>query len=138
MSLEQEIRDHVAAYLKGKASLSALSKWIADIGWDVEDSDDTKAKSLFLKVELAVYDHIHSSRADSDLKNELNALLGTVVLDVSFVPAGKKTLLLHIKPSEPLLAEQFQFGGVRGSTVLCPGIPQTNRAQILQLDPVHS
>src|SRR5262245_4122300 len=127
MSLDQEIRDHITAYLKGNASLSALSKWITDIGWNVEDSDDIRAKSLFSNVELAVYDHIHSSRADSDLKKELNALLGTVVLDVNFLPAGKRPQLLHIKPSEPLRAEQFQFGGVPGSTVLCPGIPQTNR-----------
>jgi hypothetical protein len=91
MSFAQQIQEMVVGYINGKVSLRSLSDWISDIGWDAEESVDEAARSLFSEVELALYDHVHSSRPEQNIKAKLARLLGSPLIELELSVADKRS-----------------------------------------------
>ena len=72
MSLLNEIRDRITAYLNDEISVYSLSGWLSQTGWDVDDLNDPETSALFSEAEALVYDHLHSQRYEQSLKGKLS------------------------------------------------------------------
>lgn len=74
MTLEQEIRTRLAAYLDGGLSLEDFDHWFAGATWDVRHSDPAAAELVY-EVELLVAEFTSGHRFESELRDELRRVL---------------------------------------------------------------
>ncbi|HEU5323846.1 MAG TPA: hypothetical protein VFX28_23790 [Methylomirabilota bacterium] len=78
-------------YLAGESSLDSFDEWFTEATWNIHQDGDEAAKALAYAIELRLAEHSSGHLSDSQLDEELTALLGrytvSVVLDAVPHPA---------------------------------------------------
>jgi len=74
-SLELEIREQVAAYLRGRISLEDLYGWLQPRAWDVERTAGAETARLAHGVDLLLAEFQHGDWTEAEAKDHLWRLL---------------------------------------------------------------
>ena len=75
-SLENEIREHLAQYLDGRATLDAFEEWFAPLIWNIENAGDPGAEALAYEIELRLAERTHGHRTEDELRSSFESALG--------------------------------------------------------------
>ncbi len=73
-SLASEIRDHLARYVEGELSLSALDEWFVPATWDVDRTADRVAIDLTYEIVLRLAEYSNGDCTEQELKALLRPL----------------------------------------------------------------
>lgn len=76
-SLAAAIRDQLARYLKGEASLREFEEWFTAHTWDVDRIGDQEAQDLTYEIELRLAEFTNGHWTEDDLRRLFQPLVET-------------------------------------------------------------
>ncbi len=69
--IESEIQQHLTQYLDGAIQLHEFEDWFVPVLWDIDESDDERARELAGRVHVLMAEFSRDDRSEESLRMEL-------------------------------------------------------------------
>jgi len=82
--MEYEVRDRLAAYLAGDATLGDFQEWFVLSTWDLEETGNQTACELAHEIHLKLAEFSNGHWTEEELRRELRPLVSNYAVSISF------------------------------------------------------
>lgn len=70
-----EIRERLAAYLRGDIALREFADWVLSVAWNANEEKDPSAARLAYEIEILLFETSNGDRTEDELRQELSSLM---------------------------------------------------------------